>query len=56
MVTQAEISTRLNDAKETGRREAVLAMAKKMLARQMELSDISDLSGLSIAEIKAIKA
>lgn len=62
MVTQAEIYTRLNDAKVQGYEEgllqghskAIITMVKRMLAAKESIKKIQRYSGLSIAEIKAL--
>lgn len=49
------IAQGITEGKATGKLEASIENAKKMLARNMTIEDISDITGLSIKEIKKIK-
>ncbi len=54
MVTQEEIDCRLASAELRGEANAKREMAKAMLAKDIPLATISEISGLSADEIRAL--
>ncbi|SHL55893.1 hypothetical protein SAMN05720468_1514, partial [Fibrobacter sp. UWEL] len=51
MVTKAEILTRINDARVEGVTEANKATARRMLAKNMSIEDIVEITTLSQADV-----
>lgn len=55
LIWSYEFETGLKDAREEGRRESNISIAKKMLLENMNIKIISKITGLKIEEIKELK-